>query len=261
MTWIHELPTWIAGVAIIGFFVGSALTGLRVTRGWSRRRGLHALVDNGVIGWIFSAILGVYAIAIGLIAVASWSNASDASLVASREAAQIAGFYRDFGGYPEPIRRRLEGLVVRYTEGVIGTEWPKQQSGLIPDDGVEILNEIESVLYAFAPGTAGLRLIHAEALRSFNDLVELRRRRLEAVDYAVPATLWSVVLVGAVLSIGASYVFSMESFPVHAIMTGLLAAMISLLVFFIAVTDHPYHGRSSVPPEPYELVLRDIDRR
>ena len=74
----------------------------------------------------------------------------------------------------------------------------------------------------------------------------------------MPGSLWSVVLVGAVLSILASYVFSMESFWVHATMTSLLAAMISLLVFFILITDLPYRGEASVGPESYELVLHDL---
>ena len=71
MAHVHDLPLWLAGLSTITVFVGGSLLGLALTRRWSRRRGLHALVDNSVIGWIFSAILGIYAIAIGLIAVAS----------------------------------------------------------------------------------------------------------------------------------------------------------------------------------------------
>ena len=74
----------------------------------------------------------------------------------------------------------------------------------------------------------------------------------------MPNTLWSVVVIGALLSIVASYVFNMESFWVHAAMTSLLAAMIGLLVFFILVTDLPYRGQVSVSPEAYRLVLRDL---
>jgi hypothetical protein len=86
----------------------------------------------------------------------------------------------------------------------------------------------------------------------------LRRLRLEAVNYAVPGVLWSIVLIGAALSIVATYVFSMDSLPIHAFMTGLLAAMIGLLVFFIASTDRPYRGTIGVSPEAYELVLYDL---
>ena len=68
--------------------------------------------------------------------------------------------------------------------------------------------------------------------------------------------MWGVVLFGAVLSIVGSYVFSMESLVFHGLMTSLLAAMIGLLVFFIATTDRPYHGATGVSPLAYELVLQ-----
>lgn len=253
-----DLPTWIVGCVTIAVFVGLCLAGLAWSRRWSRHRGLHALVDNAVIGWIFSAILGIYAIAIGLIAVATWGNASEASSVASREAAAVAALFRDVGGYPQPLRVELEGLVRDYTREVVETDWPLQQLGEVPLTGTRILDDIEHKLYAFEPATSGQGVVHAEALDSFNRVVEWRRLRLEAVEYALPGTLWGILLVGAAISIGASFVFNIESFQVHALMSGLLAAMIGLLVFFIMVTDHPYHGPTGVSPEVYALLLREL---
>ena len=66
------------------------------------------------------------------------------------------------------------------------------------------------------------------------------------------------MFVGAVLSIGASWVFSLESVHLHAIMSGLLAAMIGLLVFFIAVTDRPFHGANGIGPDAYRLLPDDL---
>src|SRR5262245_36831845 len=153
-------------------FVGAALGGLIVTRTWVRRRGLHALVDNGVVGWMFSAILVIYAIAIGLIAVATWGNSSRAAGEASDEAARIAALYRDFAGYPEPIRTELRGMLVRYTRFVIEQEWPMQRRGEIPHRGTEELTDLQRVFYSFQPTTDAQRVVHAEAMRAFNELVE-----------------------------------------------------------------------------------------
>ncbi len=258
MTLVHDLPAWLVGLVTVGSFVVTAVLGLAASRGFSRRRGLHALVDNGVIGWIFSAILGIYAIAIGLMAVATWGNASAAASLASREAAEIGAFYRDVSGYPDPARRTLQAALVRYTRGVIDEDWPVLRRGEVPGAGTAIVNEVQRTLYAFEPASDGQTIVHAEALRTFNALIEVRRQRLEAVAYAVPSTLWSVIVIGAILAVVASFVFSMESFWVHATMTGLLAAMIGLLVFFMLVTDRPYLGAGGIAPEAYELVLRDL---
>lgn len=258
MSFVHDFPEWVIGCSTVACFVVAALIGLAMTRRLGRRRGLHALVDNGVIGWVFSAILGIYAIAIGLMAVASWGNATAASQIASREAAEIAAFDRDLRGYPEPLSGTLREMLARYTRDVIERAWPAQRRGEIPHHGTVILNAMQRPLYAFEPATDGQKIVHAEALRAFNALIETRRQRLEAVTYAVPGTLWSVILIGAVLAIVATFIFNIESFWVHATMTSLLAAMIGLLVFFMLVTDRPYHGMTGIGPEAYELVLRDL---
>jgi hypothetical protein len=258
VNWIHELPTEIVAGIIVGLFAVAAIAGLAVSRRWSRRRGLHALVDNGVIGWLFSAIVGIYAIAIGLIAVASWSNSSEAATAASREAAEVAAFYRDVQGYPEAMQDQLKLSVVRYLESVIEQDWPAQSRGELPHHSTEALDAIAGILYSFSPETISQQIVHADALRSFDSVVNYRRIRLEAVNYSVPGPLWGVVLAGALISIVASYVFNMDSFSVHAMMTGLLAAMIGLVVFFIAITDHPYRGRSQVTPVSFELMLQDL---
>jgi hypothetical protein len=258
VTFLHDLPAWLFASLTIAVFVSVALSTLIVSRSWVRRRGLHALVDNGVVGWIFSATLGIYAIAIGLIAVATWGNASQAATQASDEASRIAALYRDFGGYPEPLRTELRGKLVNYTRFVIDGEWPMQRRGEIPHRGTDVLTDLQTKFYAFEPTTDGQRIVHAEAMRAFNELVEERRSRIEAVDYAVPDTLWAVAIVGAIVSLMGSCVFSMESLPLHALMTSLLATMIGLLIFFIASTDRPYRGASGVSPVAYEIVLNDL---
>ena len=239
-------------------FATLSLVGLSMTRGWIRGRGLQALIDNSVVGWMFSAILSIYAITIGLTAVASWSSYVRAADVASREASEIAALYRDLTGYPQPARDALVQSLRVYLTDIIENDWPKQRLGETPHEGTLRLTELQAKLYAFEPTTDGQRAIHAEAIHAFNQVTETRRDRLDDVESSVPGTLWVVVLVGAVVAIGATYVFTLDSIGVHALMTMLLASMIGLLVFFIAVTDMPYRGRDGMSAEPYEMIRSDL---
>ncbi len=254
---VHDLSPWLFAVLTIGLFVGAATGGLVLARGWGRKRGIHALVDNGVVGWIFSGTLVIYAIAIGLITVETWGNAAEAAAAASKEAACIAALHRDLGGYPQPLQGELRRALAEYTHYVIDVAWPAQRSGTVPAGGSNLLTRFRHAMFAFEPSTDGQRALHAEALRAFNALIEARHGRLEAVGLAVPGTLWGIVLAGAVLSIVGSYVFSMESLGLHAFMTGLLAAMIGLLVFVIATTDRPFQGSTGLGAGAYEIVLHD----
>lgn len=255
---LDEMPLWLFALLTVVTFDGTALGGLVCTRRWGLWLGLYALVDNNTVGWIFSSILVIYAIAIGLIAVATWANASAASGMASQEASQIAALYRSLSGYPQPLQNDLTRSLVRYTQSIIQNAWPAQQRGEVTEKGIEILLDFGRRILGFEPATDGQRIVRAEALRAFNTLVEFRRRRVEAAGYAVPGSLWAVVLIGATLSIFASYVFNIPSLLVQALMTTLLTSMIALLVFFIAATDHPYRGTNAIGPEAYRIVLRDL---
>src|SRR5215469_216499 len=116
---IEDLPLWLFAVLIVGGFNAIALGGLVCTRRLGNWLGLYTLIDNDTVGWIFSAILVMYALSLGLIAVASWGNASAAAAAASEEASHIATVYRTLGGYPQPLQDDLKDSIVRYTQSII----------------------------------------------------------------------------------------------------------------------------------------------
>jgi hypothetical protein len=255
---LDDIPVWLFALLTVVSFDAMALGGLICTRWLGHRFGLYALLDNNTVGWIFSAILVMYAIAIGLIAIATWENASTASAAASQEASHIVIFYRTLAGYPEPLRRHLSDSVLGYTQSVIKDVWPAQQRGELTEKGAENLLSIGRRMIEFEPATEGQSILHAEALRALLTLVEFRRRRIEATTYAVPGALWTLVLIGAALAIFASYLFNVESLLAQSLLTTLLASMIALLVFFIATTDHPYRGVNAIRPRAYEIALGNL---
>ena len=252
---LEGIPLWFFALLTVAGFNGAALTGLVCTRRLGQWLGLYALVENDTLGWIFSAILVIYAIAIGLIAVATWSNASAAVTVASQEASRITVLYRILAGYPQPLQKDIRRTVIQYTNSIIERAWPAQQRGEVTEHSTEILVELGRQILAFEPKSNGQSVVYGEVLRAYDGLVEFRRRRIEAARYAVPGILWVVVLLGAALSIFASYVFNIHSFLVHGLMTALLTTMIALLVFFIAATDNPYRGANAIEPAAYRIVL------
>jgi hypothetical protein len=109
MAWMKRLdaiPLWLFGLLTMVAFNTAALGGLVGARQLGHRPGLYGLVDNDTVGWIFSAIVVIYAIAIGQIAVATWTNATAASSVASQEASQIAVTVSHLGRVSAAIAER-----------------------------------------------------------------------------------------------------------------------------------------------------------
>src|SRR5262245_26552200 len=124
---IKNLPLWLFTLLTVAGFNAIALGGLVCTRRLGNWLGFDTL------GWIFSAILVMYALSLGLIAVASWGNASAAAAAASEEASHIATVYRTLGGYPEPLRDDLKDSIVRYTQSIVEKAWPAQQRGEVTE--------------------------------------------------------------------------------------------------------------------------------
>ena len=105
--------------------------------------------------------------------------------------------YRDVGGYPEPTRSQLQRNLREYLEYVIHQAWPLQQRGQIPAGGVEQQNRFQALLLSFEPTTEGQKLLHAETLRAYDQMIEARRLRLDVVLTGLPGILWCVIVIGA----------------------------------------------------------------
>ncbi|MBV8138103.1 MAG: hypothetical protein JO121_21105 [Deltaproteobacteria bacterium] len=66
MKHLDDIPVWLFTILTVAGFDVTALTGLVCTRRLGHAFGLYALLDKAV-SWIFSAILVMFAIAIGLV--------------------------------------------------------------------------------------------------------------------------------------------------------------------------------------------------
>src|SRR5262245_42844314 len=82
---LEDLPLWLFAVLTVAGFNAIALGGLVCTRRFGQSLGLYTFIDNETVSGIFSAVLVMYAISRGLIAVASWENASATAAAASEE--------------------------------------------------------------------------------------------------------------------------------------------------------------------------------
>ena len=56
-------------------------------------------------------------------------------------------------------------------------------------------------LVRFEPATLEQQVLHAETFRQYNEVAGLWRQRLHAIGLVLPSVMWSVVLIGAFLTI------------------------------------------------------------
>jgi Protein of unknown function (DUF4239) len=116
------------------------------------------------------------------------------------------------------------------------------------------MNRFQSILAAFEPTTEGQKILHAEGLRAYNNMIQARRLRLDAVSTGLPGVMWVVVLAGALISLSASFFFQVDDVWLHQILVTLLAMFIGLVIFMTFALDRPFRGDLGVRPEPYQLI-------
>ena len=253
MYWVYNLPNWLFGTLVVGFFVGFAIIGLLAHRRFVLKIfGRHP--HNDMVSYYLATVGVFYGITLGLISVGTYTSFAEIDTAASTEAVTLSALYNDVSSYPEPIRSQLRQQLSDYTNTVIEVVWPEQQKGQVSIKGFNILKQVNTTLIYFEPTTEREKIIHAEAFRQFNRLLELNNARLQSVQSGLPMTMYVVIVIGALLNIMVSWLFIIDNYQLHNALNILMAALLGLLVFLIAVMDNPYRGDYSVGPDAFEFV-------
>jgi len=258
--WLYNLNPLLIALLLLAFIEAVALIGLTLARRLVLPRLRYRDLPNEAVSGTVQAIGVFYGITIGLIAVGVWTTNSEAKDLVSREAAAIAMLYRDTGGYPEPIRTELRSKLRAYTAFLIDQAWPAQRvgEGQSLTYGIDVMYEFQNILYTFQPANTGQEALHRETLSAYNNLIEYRNLRLEAVDSGLSGVMWLVIWVGAAISITVAYFYKIEDPRLHAVLVSLMAAFLSMLLFMIVVNDRPFYGQASISADPYKLILNRV---
>jgi hypothetical protein len=214
---------------------------------------------NDMVGFVLSSFSVFYGILVGLIAVAAYQNFGNVSDIVTKEASSLAAMYRDLNGYPQPIRGRLQDGLREYTRYEIDQDWLQLQQGVVPDEGTHRLEQFMDDLLTFKPQTNSETIIHSETLRQLNNFMDVRRTRLNSVTVGIPAVLWWVVGMGALICVFLVAMLDMEV-HVHLILGGALSLFLGLVIFLIAAMDNPFRGQVSVRPDAFESVYQKLMR-
>lgn len=254
LTW---LPLWAMAIAIVGGMVGLAVGGLVLTRRWMRR---CQNPPNDLAGFVYAVVGVSYAVLLGLSAVAAYEHFNEVEHLASREANAVGDLYRDLEGYPSPLRERLQGQLRQYVHLVIEDELPALRHAQEATAASDVVDGLVTAWVTVEPGSEGHKLLHSQALQELNTFLSLRRTRLQEGQAGLHPVVWFVLLAGASLTIGFTYLFWAESHQLHGVMVGMLAAMLGLAVFWLAAMDRPLMGPLSISVDGYVDVRELIDR-
>ena len=235
------------------FFVAVTWLGIFLIRPflrfWLRRQpGANDLISFASAGFTL-----FYGVLLGLLTVATYQNVKDVADNVNREALSIGTIYRLSDGFREPLRSELQTSLRDYTLYIINKDWPAHRQGLIPMGGEHRLQVIREQLLSLEPAGKTQEILQEEALRYFNTMIGYRQQSLSGATSSIPAVLWYVVAIGALINIAFMWMLDMKFMP-NIILTGLVSSFFGIMFFLIYTMDRPLRGVVNVSPEAYQSM-------
>ena len=76
----------------------------------------------------------------------------------------------------------------------------------------------------------------------------------------LPGIMWVLLIGGSCISVGFTFFFGTENVRLHAIIVGLLSALLGFVLFLTFSLEHPYSGNLSVKPAGFEKIIASAKR-
>jgi len=254
---VYEVPTWLSGSLIV---VATTALAMLVQLGvhWlmpARFRAQHV----SSVGAIFSVIGVTYAVLLAFVAMLTWEGFNKARADTFVEAGAVAELRRRTAGFSSAEAAGFRASIDGYVHAVVQTEWPAQSRGMTDLSGEPWLLRMHSQLGQFVPTSASDGAFAAQLLTQLGNLSTARQGRLSAVEPAVPAIVWAVILVGGGFMILFSACLDASSSLFHLMMTGALGASGALVIVLIVSLDSPFRSDFRISPAPFAMQATILD--
>jgi len=210
---------------------------------------------NDVTGWQLGILGTTYAVILGFMLYAVWTEFDNATQNVELEANGLVNVYRLADGLPEATRDEVQKLAKSYANLAIEKEWPAMERGEVPHDTGAVGWKLSKVLIA-AQGTSRMEnLAQDHAITEVDAVSNYRRTRLLESTTSLPAVLWLVLVVGGVLTIVSSCMFGSQNRFLHGVQVVFFSLLVGLVLLAIADINKPFQGSVHVGDEAFVRAL------
>ena len=198
---------------------------------------------NEVAGFLYAVVGVVYAVLLALLVVAVWQQYQKANETEESEANAVAEIAWLAHRLPEPEHHELQEDARSYAQEVVDEEWPLMEQGIEEErgtpEGWDLVDDMRATLQDVEPRTAAEQELYAEGLDRISRLGDARRMRLVAAEEGISGVLWVVLVLGAVVTVGFTYLFGLRNSWAHRLMVMGLTAVIALVLFTVVASSIP----------------------
>lgn len=188
------------------------------------------------------------------------NNFRKVEALVSAEASQINRLDRLLQRYGEPAAAdAVRADLLDYARAIVADEWPAMLQGQPSDRTRAVLAHLSSLVLSLDPQGNRQTMIYGEILRSYDGVAEARDQRLAAVNVALPAAYWQVVLFAVAMLLFISATMQRSAF--RATVLAAQMAVIGAFLGFVFIQDQPFKGQMAVDADPFVQVIGVLERR
>jgi hypothetical protein len=213
---------------------------------------------NDVTGWQLGILGTTYAVILGFMLYAVWTDFDTATQNVEMEANSLTNLYRLADGLPEASRIELQKLTRTYAERVIANDWPEMDQGRTPVESVGLASKMQGVLISVPDGSRSVSVAQDHAMTELSAMTTCRRTRLLENQLSLPTVLWFVLVVGGVLTIVSSCMFGSQNRFLHGVQVLFFSLMIALALLAIADINKPFRGSVHVGNDAFVRALENM---
>jgi hypothetical protein len=252
------LETVLWGLLAIGGSVVVSLLGMALVR---RSVAVSALEAHSEVAGFVYAVLGVvYGVLMAFVVTVVWDRYDRAETVASLEAGALADLGRLADHLPAAQRAEAQQTLLAYGRVVIDEEWAIMRSGGASPRAQQLADAIWATFGRIEPTNDREAGIYQQALGQLDALSDARGARLLLARSGLPGLMWVVLVVGALVTVGFSFLLAVKSAVAQALIVTTLAASVALVLCLIGALNFPFDGTVHVGPDALAFAMSVIER-
>lgn len=206
-------------------------------------------------GNLLSIVGTMYAVLLGLIVVDAMVRFQRAMDIVQQESNCLADIFLLAERLPEPQRTGVQNHCRAYADTVVHEEWDLMQRARMSVKARRSALQIVRALDSFEPETETHKTVFPMLLEQGRDLWDRRRERATMAQYGIPAVEWGALFIGAVVTVLFAGLFSVGNARLQMLLTALVALVIGLNLYLVALFGYPFSGELSVSVRPFEVDI------
>ncbi len=215
-------------------------------------------LHHDVAGFTFSIVGVLYSVILGFTVINVQERYIAAEETIHTEATMLADLSRESSIFPEKNREEIRGYLRAYIAYVMKEEWGSSDIHL---QAQSILKDIWHSYYSIDLENEKTKLWYQLSISKLDKLMDARLAREYSSWQRLSAMMWSLLIIGAIVTCCFMFFFGLESLRTQMLMMALLVGYLSFMLFLVYTLDHVFTGPEGVKPTAFQKVLPLLEGR